>query len=247
MEEEQYQIIPRHELEKLKAEIKSLRASAASTESSTESSSATPVENLQISIESLNRTLKSMQNIFEAAYHDMQMDAHDEPIIRKISKLDKKIDEVMDQNEKIAHAVLTVVDILKRRELNIHSQINYQASQGLQPRVISTPAGSSGISEQPVIKPSSIRPVMDSSAQTGMQQPQMQQPQQPSIPQSKYTVPGPHLYSQLYSQDEAPPPPYSRSQNPDTWQPNSNLNKQPVEAPPKDKDTKKNKKKGFFF
>ena len=105
--EDEYEIMPHHELEKLKDEIGALRKSPSYKSGVT----------LQDSIENLSKQLKHMQNILEYASADLNNSESSDPLIHKLSSMEKKMDTIMGQNEKVARSVLILVDLIRQREL----------------------------------------------------------------------------------------------------------------------------------
>lgn len=98
-----YELIPNKELLRLRKEIDRLKGGK-------DSSSMESVESLAKSIETLNE-------LFFAATQEMKAEEKSEhTILKKIEPLFDKLDEISNQNTKIARAIIALTDMIKEHK-----------------------------------------------------------------------------------------------------------------------------------
>ncbi len=100
--DDEYELMPHREIEKLKKEINELHSGPGRTRKNS---------GLEKSMDQLNDTINSLLEIFKET--NMEMRAGDNEINSRLSKLEslnEKLDSVIEQNEKIAEAILTVAE-----------------------------------------------------------------------------------------------------------------------------------------
>ena len=122
-----YEILPRDELDNLKKEIEKLKKG----EEVSGSEDSSP--NASAGIEKLNNSINSLIELFKTAQDSMENDDKEtsEQLTKKIDPLNEKIDQLIDQNKKIAQGILTVADLVKsvKQSLETPQQNNQQGFQ----------------------------------------------------------------------------------------------------------------------
>lgn len=104
-EGDDFEIMPREQIKKLKEEISRLK-----------SGSVTGDSELLESIKDLSVKLDSMTHIFEAAETDLREEDKTAGIVKdKIDPILSKVNEIADQNQKIAKGLVSIVDILEEK------------------------------------------------------------------------------------------------------------------------------------
>jgi len=100
-----YGLIPNEELLRLKKEIEGLRTGKKSGSEMVDS-----IENLTKSIETLNE-------LFFAATQEMRAEEKSEhKILKRIEPLFDKLDQILDQNTKIARAIVALTEMIRERK-----------------------------------------------------------------------------------------------------------------------------------
>src|SRR3989338_5018392 len=99
-----FELIPNKELLRLRKEIDNLK-------SGKEGSDVTE------SIESLAKSIETLNELFYAATEEMKAEEKSEHVIvKKIEPLINKLDEISEQNTKIAKAIVALSDMIKERQ-----------------------------------------------------------------------------------------------------------------------------------
>ena len=108
MADDEYAIVSKKEFLALKKEIDRLKKDPLG-----ESEQG---ENLQGSIENLSRSLNTMLEVFKQAAQEMNLEEHDTQLVSKqIGPINEKIDNLIDQNQKIAKGLVAVADMVKEK------------------------------------------------------------------------------------------------------------------------------------
>ncbi|RMF55169.1 hypothetical protein D6745_02950 [Candidatus Woesearchaeota archaeon] len=106
MVEEDYELFPRREIEKLKEEVELLKRNPIGT---------TPVgKDLLSSVEQLNSSINNMLELFKNAADQMKFEEKEKTdSAARIKELEEKLDKIIDQNYKIAEGVVAIADMVK--------------------------------------------------------------------------------------------------------------------------------------
>lgn len=106
MPDDDYDLLPHSELKKIESEINTLKTNPGSAPSS-----------MQKSINDLSMSLKSMMNIFNEAKNELRIEDEEKELVsKKIDPILQKLDNLLDQNEKIAEGILSVADMVHKLE-----------------------------------------------------------------------------------------------------------------------------------
>ncbi|MBD3203853.1 hypothetical protein GF327_06135 [Candidatus Woesearchaeota archaeon] len=117
MANDDYELLPHEEIRRLKNEISKLK-------SSPEKKS----DDLVNSMDSLGKSISSLLGVFKEAAEEMKLDEHDSMMLSdKIDPLIRKIDLVLDQNEKIAKGIVAIADMVEEMQASSGTKRNYQS------------------------------------------------------------------------------------------------------------------------
>lgn len=109
---EEYEILPHKEIQRLRSQLNDVRGNVS------------PESNLQSSIDRLARSMNSMMSLFRAAEEDLKIEEHDTDSFQKqIGPMMARLDQISDQNEKIAEGIISLVELLKNNEIKMEQQI----------------------------------------------------------------------------------------------------------------------------
>ena len=164
MGDDDYDLLPHSELKKLESEIDSLKTSPS-----------TPKGETLKTMQELSDSLKSMINVFSEAKNELRIEDEEKELVsKKIGPIIEKLDNLLDQNEKIAEGILSIADMIHKLEVKIgtiESSVDSGFSSMSQP---APPPPRSAFAEQrPMAEP---RPMMQQQmAPMQMPPPQMQQ------------------------------------------------------------------------
>ncbi len=106
--EEEYELTPYHELEELRKEIEKLKHTPLGE---------TPSGNeLLRAVQELNQSVKALTNLFKIAAEQLETGKnHEETTLHKFDPMVHKINELIDQNRKIAAGIVSVADLVKEK------------------------------------------------------------------------------------------------------------------------------------
>jgi hypothetical protein len=112
VKDEDYDLVPHSELRKIQGEISELRGG----------SSKAPSSNLQESMGDLSNSLKSMISIFSEAKNELRIEDQEKELLSsKINPILQKLDSLLEQNEKIAEAILSIAEMIQKVEGKVDS------------------------------------------------------------------------------------------------------------------------------
>ncbi|MBW2992616.1 hypothetical protein KY345_05355 [Candidatus Woesearchaeota archaeon] len=118
MTAEDYELMPERKLSGMKKELEELRRHAASVDPKT----GLPKETIT-SIQNLNSSINSLLTLFKTATEELKLEERDEALIsKKMDPLMKKIDTLLDQNEKIAKAIIAIADMVREKTEGIEAK-----------------------------------------------------------------------------------------------------------------------------
>ncbi len=96
-----YELIPNKELLRLRKEIDRLKSGKEGSD-------------ITETVESLTKSIETLNELFFAATQEMKAEEKSEhTILRKIEPLFDKLDEISEQNTKIARAIIALTDMIK--------------------------------------------------------------------------------------------------------------------------------------
>lgn len=99
-----YELFPNKDLLKLRSEIDKLKSGKA------------PDSNLVDSMGSLTKSIETLNELFYAATEEMRAEEKSErTIIKKLDPLFDKLDQIIEQNTKIARAIVALTDMIRER------------------------------------------------------------------------------------------------------------------------------------
>jgi len=164
--DDNYDLVPHSELHKLEDEIDELKKDPKSAPNS-----------MGQSMDDLSGSLKSMISIFKEAKDELRIEDEEKELLsKKIDPMISKLDNLLDQNEKIAEGILSLADMIKKLEAKVDS-IDSKGPDVLRPSAAPQP------SPQPQ-PPQPTFPSMPPPQQPPAQPPQFppqQPPQQPPM------------------------------------------------------------------
>jgi chromosome segregation ATPase len=154
MEEDDYTLMSSKEVSELKQDVDYLKKNPLGGTKSGKS--------LQESIEKLNDNIQELIEIFKEASEMTKSEEREaDIIIKRIQPIEQKMDELADQNQKIAKGILAVADMVSAREEQ-RPQPRPQPQQQMQPRPMMQPPMprpmSSPMPSQPRLPPMSNIP-----------------------------------------------------------------------------------------
>ncbi|MFH0875855.1 MAG: hypothetical protein V1859_08000 [archaeon] len=105
MKNDDYELLPHEEIEKLKRELDRLKKSGTNPDA------------LSGSMENLTDSINSLLRVFREASEEMKLDEHDSVMLSdKIGPLAEKVDKVLEQNEKIAKGIIAIADMIEEMQ-----------------------------------------------------------------------------------------------------------------------------------
>lgn len=108
MADEDYAILPTKEIKALKEEVEKLKKNPIAGTASG--------KDLLGSVDELNKSLNAMMEVFKEAAGELKMEDRDTQLIaHKINPIMEKLEEITEQNEKIAAGIVTIADMIKER------------------------------------------------------------------------------------------------------------------------------------
>jgi len=108
VDDEEYAIVSKKEFLALKKEIDRLKKNPLEGSESG--------EDLQASIDNLSKGLNVMLEVFKQAAEDMKLEEHDTEMVGKqIGPINDKLEQLIDQNQKIAKGIVAVADMVKEK------------------------------------------------------------------------------------------------------------------------------------
>ena len=106
-----YALVPEHEVEELKRQVQELRKNPLGS---------TPEgKELTEQIESLNQTLHSLMNFFKEASESLE---RYETKPKESPRVESKVDELIEQNKKIAKGIIAVADMVRDLSVKIDTK-----------------------------------------------------------------------------------------------------------------------------
>jgi predicted RNase H-like nuclease (RuvC/YqgF family) len=104
-----YEIMPHTDIIKLKKEIDEIKKNPFSDSRQNKT--------LMDSMEELTRSINSLVDLFKVASEELKLEEHDSVLINeKISPLLKKINDLEQQNEKIAKGIVALADMMNEKK-----------------------------------------------------------------------------------------------------------------------------------
>lgn len=98
--EEEYELMPHKKIEALKKEVEELKKGTASPE-------------MQGSIQSLSDSINDLLGLFREASRDLNLEkAAESSVEARVDQIVEKLDQVIDQNGKIAEGIVAVADMV---------------------------------------------------------------------------------------------------------------------------------------
>ena len=98
MKDEEYELLPHHEIVRLREEVDRLKANPVSSEAA----------NMVSSMNKLNESIQRLIKIFEVAEKELSQEY-------KHSKTEDKLGRIVYQNKEIAKGIIAVADLIKKR------------------------------------------------------------------------------------------------------------------------------------
>ena len=118
--EEEYELMPHQTIVKMKHELELLKKRAASTKKISS-------KEFMDSVDSLSKKIDSLMSLFQEAAEEMKVEEEEPGIKEQIHPLVARIDEIEEENRKIAQGILVVADMveeLKAGEKKIEGKIS---------------------------------------------------------------------------------------------------------------------------
>lgn len=111
MTAEDYELMPERKLSSMKKELETFKKHAEMLDPKT----GLPKQTIS-SIENLNKSISSLLGLFKTATEELKLEERDEALISKqMNPLMKKIDILLEQNEKIAKAIVAIADMIREK------------------------------------------------------------------------------------------------------------------------------------
>lgn len=104
-EDEEYELLPHHELQELKEELRRLKEFEI-----------TPSKKMHVTMIELNHKLDKLITIFEDAMHEVRVEEGGLKFADKMRPVVSKMNKILEQNSEIASGILAVVDMLKEEK-----------------------------------------------------------------------------------------------------------------------------------
>jgi hypothetical protein len=109
MPSDEYELMPERKLSSMKKELEDFRKRAENVDVK----SGLPKDTVS-SLENLNTSINSLLGLFKTATEELKLEERDEALVSKqLDPIAKKIDILLDQNEKIAKAIIAIADMVK--------------------------------------------------------------------------------------------------------------------------------------
>lgn len=116
---EEYDLIPHGKLKRLEEQIDELKHPGSRRSSSGPSSTGAMDNN---AMQDLSESLKTMITVFTEAKDELRIEDEEKELLsNKIDPILKKLDSLLDQNEKIAEGILSLADMIRKVEGRIDS------------------------------------------------------------------------------------------------------------------------------
>lgn len=245
---EDFEIIPKKDIHSLREEIDSIKKNPLGDNESG--------SRLLNTMGNLNDSMTSMMSLFKVASQSMESEEREQEVIgKKIEPLFEKVDRVLDQNEKIAKALVAIADMIEelknnkpedpvgdlRKEAGMDSQVNNGIDNSMNMSPPQNNVQSPNFNQQPT-QDNSFNLNNNNFGNDGMQGNFQQQPQfggQPNV----------NMNSQPMSEPKNIPPPPSMGQQMGQ-QVNQQFKQMPGMPPPpigRSKPQKEQKKPLFGF
>ncbi len=122
--QQDYELMSHSEIARMREELAKLRGEV-------------PSSAMSVSMEDLSDSIQEMTKLFKAATEGMQDENTAEDLKEQFKPIEEKIDAVIDQNHKIADAILTVVDLVNKFVVDAKKQqdeMNHAVNQLKQPK-----------------------------------------------------------------------------------------------------------------
>ncbi|HLD05613.1 MAG TPA: hypothetical protein VJG90_07875 [Candidatus Nanoarchaeia archaeon] len=135
MKDEEYELLPHHEIVRLREEVDRLKANPVSSEAA----------NLVASMNKLNESIQRLIRIFEVAEKELSQEY-------KHSKTEDKLGRIVYQNKEIAKGIIAVADLIKKRSVT--------TSQTMSTPPLSLPAAEPAppsLEPEPIEEPSPVQ------------------------------------------------------------------------------------------
>jgi hypothetical protein len=108
---EEYELMPERKLSNMKKELEEFKKHAANLDPKT----GLPKSTVS-SIENLNSSISSLLSLFQTATEELKLEERDEALISKqLAPIADKIDTLLEQNEKIAKAIVAIADMVREK------------------------------------------------------------------------------------------------------------------------------------
>ena len=108
---DEYELMPERKLSSMKKELDDFRKKAQNVDTNT----GLPRETVS-SLENLNKSIGSLLGLFQTATEELKLEERDQSLIsKKLDPLMKKVDILLDQNEKIAKAIVAIADMVREK------------------------------------------------------------------------------------------------------------------------------------
>ena len=172
MEEgDDYELMPHGEILELKKELKKLKEGS-------------PQGGMQLSMEKLSANIQELLAILRQAADDIKSEEHG-PVMDRLNSLSSRIDELKEQNSKIAEAILAVADMIKEGhheeskplpppempEPDFGTELPFGAPPGMEPAPRAAPSPLRAVGPQPIAPPPMGRPIAPMAPPMPMGQP----------------------------------------------------------------------------
>lgn len=119
MPTDEYDILPRNSIERLKADLDNLKAKT------NEMSSDSSTKEVIGSINELKTSINNLMSLFTTAAEEMKMEeAEHVGVEKKLGPLSKKLDTLIEQNQEIARGLVVIADMIKEHFPKIEQEID---------------------------------------------------------------------------------------------------------------------------
>ena len=119
MPNDEYDILPRNSIERLKADLDNLKAKT--NEMSSDSGNREVIG----SINELKTSINNLMGLFSTAAEEMKMEeAEHVGVEKKLGPLSRKLDTLIDQNQEIAKGLVVIADMIKEHFPKIEEEID---------------------------------------------------------------------------------------------------------------------------
>ncbi len=176
MPTDEYDILPRNSIERLKADLDNLKAKT--NEMSSDSGNREVVS----SINELKTSINNLMGLFSTAAEEMKLEeAEHVGVEKKLGPLSRKLDTLIDQNQEIAKGLVVIADMIKEHFPKIEEEIDSWSKKKTswrdeekeeEPKFIDIPTKKSK-PEMP--QPQPMASQQQANAQPAQQQPSFQQ------------------------------------------------------------------------